>query len=637
MNNDSSKKEELQFFDAEWYLQENPDIATKGVEPLSHFLTYGWKEGRNPSKHFDVKKYIKENPEIVQIGINPFDHISISNSNSTSVEFSFPVDAIETSQVFKPLDKEKKYKRVYIVASFLSDGIIPEYLLYLLSKIKKTADAIILIGDNPIKIDELKKLSKLVNYTSFARHEEYDFGSYKRGIEFVAESIDLHNVEELVLCNDSCVGPIFPVADMFAAMEEKNVDFWGITSNYENCFHLQSYFLVFNNKVINDPLFFDYFRNVKKEPTRERVILKYELPLTSYLKAAGYVCDSYIPYPDEKYFTNAKIKHPNITTIPIYMFENKSPFIKLKHFYDSKLNFDGIEVTCNILSRLNPNLAEIIFRFIKNRKVNKPLQQSNIGEKLTKEKMLYLRLTAEVENYKNKLAKKTYKFRESQIVHEYLDGLNGIEIGASSHNSFGLDKTGGYANVDYKASHGDLWQSGSALAPAKVNIVASGDELPFKDESLDYVISSHALEHFFDPIKTIEEWFRVVRKNGYVVMIIPHKERTFDKLRPVTSVHELIARNKNILTEEKYFYRTDVEESDNLILPYDFLRIIENDEEKVENYKPIRQDIDIAHLHLSVWDTETFVELCKKMQWNIKEVQDVDDKVGNGFLVILQK
>jgi hypothetical protein len=33
------------------------------------------------------------------------------------------------------------------------------------------------------------------------------------------------------------------------------------------------------------------------------------------------------------------------------------------------------------------------------------------------------------------------KFMESKLAHQYLDGLKGIEIGGSAHNSFGLDTT----------------------------------------------------------------------------------------------------------------------------------------------------------------------------------------------------
>jgi ubiquinone/menaquinone biosynthesis C-methylase UbiE len=48
-----------------------------------------------------------------------------------------------------------------------------------------------------------------------------------------------------------------------------------------------------------------------------------------------------------------------------------------------------------------------------------------------------------------------------------------------------------------------------------VDIVAPGDKLPFANNSLDYVLSSHVLEHFWDPIKTIKEWLRVVRPGKF--------------------------------------------------------------------------------------------------------------------------
>lgn len=45
---------------------------------------------------------------------------------------------------------------------------------------------------------------------------------------------------------------------------------------------------------------------------------------------------------------------------------------------------------------------------------------------------------------------------------------------------------------------------------AKVDIVAPGDHLPFSNNSQDFVVSSHVLEHFYDPIKTIKEWLRYI-------------------------------------------------------------------------------------------------------------------------------
>lgn len=50
-----------------------------------------------------------------------------------------------------------------------------------------------------------------------------------------------------------------------------------------------------------------------------------------------------------------------------------------------------------------------------------------------------------------------------------------------------------------------------------------GEVLPFPDESQDYVFTSHVLEHIANPIKAINEWFRVLKVGGYLILIVPHQ------------------------------------------------------------------------------------------------------------------
>ncbi len=41
------------FFDADWYLKQNGDVSEAGRDPASHFIEYGYKEGRAPSARFE--------------------------------------------------------------------------------------------------------------------------------------------------------------------------------------------------------------------------------------------------------------------------------------------------------------------------------------------------------------------------------------------------------------------------------------------------------------------------------------------------------------------------------------------------------------------------------------------------------
>uniref|UniRef100_A0A915EQR1 Methyltransferase type 11 domain-containing protein n=1 Tax=Ditylenchus dipsaci TaxID=166011 RepID=A0A915EQR1_9BILA len=158
-------------------------------------------------------------------------------------------------------------------------------------------------------------------------------------------------------------------------------------------------------------------------------------------------------------------------------------------------------------------------------------------------------------------------YNESKLAHQLLDNLTGIEIGASSHNPFGLNAL----NVDY-TEEDNIFKANQITHTGtfkKVDIIASGDKLPFPNCSQDY------------------EWLRVVKPGGYVFIVVPHKERTFDVARNRTTLAELIERH----------------EHPNPPVPY-------------------------VPAHYSVWITEDFLELCKHFNWKVVAVQDVDDKLA---------
>jgi Ca2+-binding RTX toxin-like protein len=61
-------------FDALYYLSQNPDVFQAGMDPLVHFKTFGWQEGRDPNPWFDVSGYLAANKDVAASGMNPLDH-----------------------------------------------------------------------------------------------------------------------------------------------------------------------------------------------------------------------------------------------------------------------------------------------------------------------------------------------------------------------------------------------------------------------------------------------------------------------------------------------------------------------------------------------------------------------------------
>jgi len=61
-------------FDPQWYLETNPDVRAAGADPLEHFNTSGWREGRKPHPLFDPKWYLDAYPDVRNAGVNPLEH-----------------------------------------------------------------------------------------------------------------------------------------------------------------------------------------------------------------------------------------------------------------------------------------------------------------------------------------------------------------------------------------------------------------------------------------------------------------------------------------------------------------------------------------------------------------------------------
>ena len=61
-------------FDAPYYLAHNPDVAAAGIDPYTHYMLYGWHEGRNPGPYFDTRYYLSRNPDVAAAGVNPLTH-----------------------------------------------------------------------------------------------------------------------------------------------------------------------------------------------------------------------------------------------------------------------------------------------------------------------------------------------------------------------------------------------------------------------------------------------------------------------------------------------------------------------------------------------------------------------------------
>src|SRR5580704_11223036 len=89
------------------------------------------------------------------------------------------------------------------------------------------------------------------------------------------------------------------------------------------------------------------------------------------------------------------------------------------------------------------------------------------------------------------------------------------------------------------AAHTDAYNFSPSKAPGKTIFCDGSDLSSVVDHSYDFILSSHNLEHFANPVKALREWRRVTRPGGGLILVLPNYARTFDHRRTPTTVDHM--------------------------------------------------------------------------------------------------
>jgi len=199
-------------------------------------------------------------------------------------------------------------------------------------------------------------------------------------------------------------------------------------------------------------------------------------------------------------------------------------------------------------------------------------------------------------------------FPEHWLAHELLDGLRGLEIGSAAYNPFGLTTR----NVASREGCGFYAEEQRAMGvePAPIDIWAEGDRIPLPDQSEDFVLSSHVLEHLPNVIAAFLEWDRIVKDGGYVFMIVPLKGALpQDAPRELTPLHHFVECYRRGWT-------LDTHPTDDV------------PGGRMGHYHTFTPD--------SLTDVVDWMRGAGLCDWKLVAREDVDSKVGNGFTLVFR-
>lgn len=145
--------------------------------------------------------------------------------------------------------------------------------------------------------------------------------------------------------------------------------------------------------------------------------------------------------------------------------------------------------------------------------------------------------------------------------------------------------------------------------------VAEASNLQFlEDSSYDFVLSSHCIEHLANPLQGLAEWLRVLKQDGLLILVVPHKGGTFDHRRPVTLLSHLIQDFDNQTGEGDMTHLPEIIKLHDLAKDPgagDFESFLERSKRNIEN----------RCLHQHVFDTRLAVDVVNHMRLQILAVE----------------
>lgn len=99
-------------------------------------------------------------------------------------------------------------------------------------------------------------------------------------------------------------------------------------------------------------------------------------------------------------------------------------------------------------------------------------------------------------------------------------------------------------------AEGDSFVFHPGKAPGRQFIAEGADLKGVPPGEYDFVLSSHTLEHTADPLRALAGWKGLLRPGGTLILIVPHRDGTFDHRRPVTALAHLIQDHERGMGED---------------------------------------------------------------------------------------
>jgi rhamnosyltransferase len=178
--------------------------------------------------------------------------------------------------------------RAVVFAHFDPHGGFDPHVVAALGRYRPHADRLIVVSASATRLPAA--IHGLVDAFVPRANVGYDFGSWRAGLATLCPA----DFDEILCVNDSVYGPLFDLAPALCHPRTAGADLWGMVLSEQStrrrggrCPHVQSWFFGMRRRLLESPVYADFWNGVVPLPDKEEVVGRYELGLSAACTAAG--------------------------------------------------------------------------------------------------------------------------------------------------------------------------------------------------------------------------------------------------------------------------------------------------------------------------------------------------------------
>lgn len=240
-------------------------------------------------------------------------------------------------------DNSGHKQRLGIYCFYDKYGHAASFIKTFLDDLMDNLDDLVVVVNGQLS-DQARQLFSEYTKTIIVRENKgLDVAAYKQAILTLGWE-KLESYDEVICLNDTVMGPVYPFREMFACMDRKDVDFWGITAYAGETVdkeqiptHLQAYWHAYRRSLVSSPAFHEYWETMPLWKDYAEVTRKHEMTFTKHFTDLGFTWASYIDWRKYQGYSSYPLLYMPMQIVR----DDRCPIFKRRSFFvDYSAYFD---------------------------------------------------------------------------------------------------------------------------------------------------------------------------------------------------------------------------------------------------------------------------------------------------------